>query len=246
MTPVPPVLSVSDLMKSYDGDVEVHALRGVDIAAGEFVAVVGPSGCGKSTLLHVLAGLARPTSGTATVSGKDLARLSDSELADVRRYDVGVVFQAFNLVPVLSVSDNVALPGVIAGRPRRATADRVAGLLDVVGLSAHARKLPGQLSGGEQQRVAIARALVLEPAVLLADEPTGNLDSATGMEILRLFRQLHRDGQTIVVVTHDSRVAGAARRILFMRDGLIVREQPIAERSTDTPFPVVDLDDLAT
>ncbi len=237
-------LSASALTKSYGGDIEVKALRGIDlqVAGGEFVAVVGPSGCGKSTLLHVLAGLARPTSGTVTVAGKDLADLKDKQLAEVRRHDVGVVFQAFNLVPVLGVADNVALPATIAGLSRRATAERVEELLEIVGLTNRADKLPSQLSGGEQQRVAIARALVLQPTVLLADEPTGNLDTATGADILRLFRRLHHDGQTVVVVTHDARVAGATRRILFMRDGLIVREQALTELD-DVPYHLLDLDD---
>jgi putative ABC transport system ATP-binding protein len=224
------VIEAKGLRKVYRRNTaEVEALRGVDlhVTKGEFLAVLGPSGCGKSTLLHLLGGISRPTEGTVSVEGSDLATLSDAELADVRRHKVGFVFQAFNLVPVLTAEQNVALPATIAGVAKSRYRDRVKLVLDQVGLSDRATHLPSELSGGEQQRVAIARALVLQPAVILADEPTGNLDSHTGAEIMTLLKRLHDEGQTIVLVTHDARMASLADRVAFMRDGRIVREQVI-------------------
>lgn len=240
-------LAATALTKSYRAEAgAVDAVAAVDLTvkSGEFVAVMGPSGCGKSTLLHLLAGIARPTSGHVAVAGRDLATLNDRELADIRRHHVGVVFQAFNLVPVLTVAENVGLPAVIAGRERAEYRERVGELLAAVGLEGHAHKRPAQLSGGEQQRVAIARALVLRPDVLLADEPTGNLDTATSLEILGLLRRVHAGGQTVFLVTHDAKIAGAAQRILYMRDGCIAREQHLARRGP-VAASVLDFEDDA-
>jgi putative ABC transport system ATP-binding protein len=209
----------------------VRALNGVDldVAQGEFVAVLGPSGCGKSTLLNLLGGLARPTEGTVLLDGEDLSALSDDRLSDIRRHKVGFVFQLFNLVPIISVEDNLALPARIAGVATDKVARRVQELLAAVGLVDERTRLPSELSGGQQQRVAIARALMMEPAVLLADEPTGNLDSQTGGEVMDLFGSFHERGQTIVLVTHDAKIASLADRVLFMRDGRIVRETSLEE-----------------
>lgn len=202
---------------------ELEALRGVDlmIEDGEFTAVMGPSGCGKSTLIHILGGLARPSSGDVVVQGRSLASLSDSDLSEVRRREVGFVFQTFNLVPVLSVEENVALPAIIAGIRQREFGPRVDELIDAVSLSERRTHLPSELSGGEQQRAAVARALMMNPKILFADEPTGNLDSATGAGVLDLFEKLHDAGQTILLVTHDEAVAGLADRVIQMRDGKI-------------------------
>ncbi|MEX2394797.1 MAG: ABC transporter ATP-binding protein [Actinomycetota bacterium] len=220
------------LTKNYASNgAEVHALNGIHLAVsrGEFVAVLGPSACGKSTMLNLFGGLARPTSGSVLLDGADLSVLSDDELSDIRRYKVGFIFQLFNLVPIISVEDNLALPAAIAGGNRDTVTRRVDELLTAVGLADQRGRLPSQLSGGQQQRVAIARALMMEPAVLLADEPTGNLDSQTGSEVMALFQAFHEQGQTIVLVTHDAKVASMADRVLFMRDGQIVRETRLEE-----------------
>jgi putative ABC transport system ATP-binding protein len=208
------------------GEQRVTALNGVDlsVAAGEFLAVMGPSGCGKSTLLHQLGGLDRPTAGGIRLDGHRLNDMSESALARLRRRSVGFVFQFFNLISNLTVADNVELPGLLAGYASGQVLRRRQELLDALGLSDRANHVPAALSGGEQQRTAIARALVNEPAVLLADEPTGNLDRQSGGEVLRLLRSFNRRGQTIVMVTHDPKVASQAERILFLRDGRIVDE----------------------
>jgi putative ABC transport system ATP-binding protein len=230
-----PVLKGLALTKRYEtDDVPVDALRGLDIAVerGEFVAIMGPSGCGKSTLLHLLGGLDRPTSGRVELEGADLAAMPDDELTTCRRDRFGFVFQFFNLIPVLTAAENVGLPSVIAKRDAAERSARVAGLLAQVGLAEHATKLPSQLSGGQQQRVAIARALCNEPAVLLADEPTGNLDHRSGLEIIDIVRGLHAQGQTIILVTHDPVVAAAAQRVVFLRDGVVADEvRPTGARS---------------
>ena len=207
-------------------DVAVEALQGVDLQVpkGEFLAVMGPSGSGKSTLLHLIGGLDRPTDGEVLVGGQPLAELSRRQLAEVRGHQVGFVFQAFNLVPGLTVAENVALPAVLARRRSSNYEPRVAQLLNTVGLEDVARRYPSQLSGGQQQRVAIARALVMEPDVLLADEPTGNLDTRSGKDVLGLFGRCHEDGQTIVLVTHDVKVASRAERVIHLRDGRITDE----------------------
>jgi len=205
------------------GEAEVHALRGVtlDVPAGQFTAVMGPSGSGKSTLMHLLAGLDRPTGGTVHIGGEDVGAMSDAQLTKLRRRHVGFVFQAFNLLPVLTAEENVTLPLAIAGV--RPDAERVDALLDRVGLTDRRGHRPSELSGGQQQRVAIARALVTQPTVLLADEPTGNLDSRSGADVLELLREaVVVDGQTIVMVTHDPRAAASADRVLFLADGRIV------------------------
>lgn len=208
----------------------VNALDGVDLLVerGEFVALVGPSGSGKSTLLNLVGGLVRPTGGTITVNGLELGASSDARLVGYRRDTLGFIFQGFNLLPVRSAAENVELPLMLAGTPPRLRRERALELLALVGLAERARHKPAELSGGEQQRVAIARALANRPALLLADEPTGNLDSTTGREILALLQQRIRDdGLTLMLVTHDMSVAAYADRVVHMRDGKVVRiEQP--------------------
>jgi putative ABC transport system ATP-binding protein len=185
---------------------------------------MGPSGCGKSTLLHLLGGLDRPTGGEVTVVGQRIDTLDESARAVLRRRTVGFVFQAYNLIPNLSVADNIDLPGLLTGRPTKEVAGRRQELLAALGITDKARAFPSELSGGEQQRVAIARALINQPDVLLVDEPTGHLDSRSGGEVMALLRRFHGGGQTIVLVTHDARVAGFAQRVIFMRDGQLVDE----------------------
>lgn len=229
------MLDVSGVTKSYRSDgVGVDALRGVDllVGRGELIAIMGPSGCGKSTLLHLMGALDTPSEGTVSLNGRSLATLSDRERTRVRRDEVGFVFQFFNLVPVLTVAENIALPAVVGRKPAKERDRRLAELVPLVGLEGLERRLPNQLSGGQQQRVAIARALFNEPAVLLADEPTGNLDHAAGKEILDLFCTLHAAGQTVVIVTHDPAVAAAAQRVVFLHDGQVVADvQPRGARS---------------
>ncbi len=223
-----PAVEAHEVTRTYQLDgLSVPALRGVTLTvpAGDYAAIIGPSGSGKSTLMHLLGGLDRPTSGTLLLAGRDVSRLDPTELADLRNRTIGFVFQAFHLLPRTSAVDNVALPlvyaGVRAGERRR----RAAALLDRVGLGHRLGHRPNQLSGGEQQRVAIARALVTGPSLLLADEPTGNLDSATGADVLRLLEELNREsGVAVVLVTHDGEVAARARRQIRMRDGVIVEE----------------------
>jgi putative ABC transport system ATP-binding protein len=220
------VVTATDLIRRYgDGATAVDALRGVSlgVARGELVAVMGPSGSGKSTLMHILAGLDKPTSGTVTIGDTEITGLDDRQLTLLRRDHVGFVFQFFNLLPMLSAEENILLPLTIAGeRPDR---EWLSELLDRTGLGRRASHRPSELSGGEQQRVAIARALITRPTILFADEPTGNLDSKTGGEILELLRGSAADyGQTIVMVTHEARAALIAARILFLADGLIVKE----------------------
>jgi putative ABC transport system ATP-binding protein len=220
-------IETRNLCKTYHTNgVVVEALRGVDlqVAPGEFVSVMGPSGCGKSTLLHLLGGLDRPTGGEVTVIGRRIDTLDESARAVLRRRTVGFVFQAYNLIPNLSVADNIDLPGLLAGRPTKEVARRREELLAALGIAGKARAFPSELSGGEQQRVAIARALINQPDVLLVDEPTGHLDSRSGSEVMALLRRFHGGGQTIVLVTHDARVAGFAQRVVFMRDGQLVDE----------------------
>jgi putative ABC transport system ATP-binding protein len=208
------------------GGALVHAVSDVtlEVARGEAVAIVGPSGCGKSTLLYLLGGLERPTAGEIFLGGCALARQPEGELARLRRRDLGFVFQAFHLVEELTARENVELPALLAGASPRSARARAADLLDQVGLAERATHLPSMLSGGERQRVAIARALANEPLVVLADEPTGNLDSAATTDVLRLFERLHVNGQTLVVVTHDERIAATADRLVSMRDGAFVDE----------------------
>ena len=216
------IVRATGLERTYQsGDTTVAALAGLDldVERGDFVAIMGPSGSGKSTLLNILAGLERPTGGRVTVDGVDLARLDEAGLARYRRERVGIVFQAFNLLPRYRVVDNVAFPLLFAGVPLDERTRRANALLGRLGMAARATHRPNQLSGGEMQRTAIARALVTEPALLLADEPTGNLDTANGEALLAILSELHAKGQTIVLVTHEDTVASRAERIVRMRDG---------------------------
>ena len=209
------------------GDEMVHALRGVSLTVheSEHVAIVGPSGCGKSTLLNLLGVIDRPTSGELSIAGERVDRLSDARATEFRLRRIGFVFQRFYLMQALTARENVELPLAEAGMAGTERRDRALELLDYVGLRKRERHRPSQLSGGEQQRVAIARALANRPALLLADEPTGELDARTGAEMIALFERLNHDGTTIVVVTHDEELAGAARRVIHMRDGLVLKDE---------------------
>ncbi len=227
-------MQINDVTKRYDGSerpaVDKISLK---IAAGEAVAVMGPSGSGKSTLLNLIAGLDRPTSGTITMAGKRIDRLSETGMARCRRHQIGMIFQFFNLLDDLTVADNVMLPAQLAGMPRSQARERVRELLVALHIEGHRNAYPGRLSGGERQRVAIARALVNRPAVLLADEPTGALDTATGEEIGQLLLDLNRSGQTLVMVTHNPELAERyTHRAVHLLDGQIARR-------TGDPFPTV-------
>jgi putative ABC transport system ATP-binding protein len=220
-----PLIRTDQLTKSYcAGSVEVHALAGVtlEIAAGEYVALMGASGSGKSTLMHVLGCLDTPTSGKYWFDGRDVTALNDVELARLRNRQIGFVFQSFNLLARLSAQANVQLPMVYAGTPLKERTARAAELLDLVGLKDRMKHRPNELSGGEMQRVAIARSLANKPRIVLADEPTGNLDSRTGKDIMRLFDDLAEKGNTIILVTHDQNVADHARRVVRLSDGVVV------------------------
>lgn len=222
-----PIVTCRQLSKIYRSDgANVTALNEVDLTInrGEFVAIMGPSGCGKSTLLHLLGGLDRPTAGEISFQGQRVDGLSETKWAILRRRQIGIVFQFFNLVTNLSVSGNVELPALLAGTSSTAAHRRRTALLDELGIGALAAAYPSTLSGGQQQRVALARALVNQPALLLADEPTGNLDSQSTREVLNLLRQTHDGAQTIVMVTHDASVASIADRVISMRDGRIIDE----------------------
>jgi putative ABC transport system ATP-binding protein len=229
------VLRTRRLRKTFESEgIPVRALRSVDLTveASEFVAITGPSGCGKSTLLNLVAGLDSPSDGEIVLAGSPLADRDENERARLRRAHIGIVFQFFNLLEEMSVLDNVALSAAIAGAPRRQAETRARDLLDLLSLGEKASDMPAVLSGGQRQRLAIARALANEPTLLLADEPTGALDSEGGLEVLELFRRLHAGGQTILLVTHDQQVAGGAERVVEMRDGRLPRE---AERARNGP-----------
>ena len=233
-----PLVRASDVSRVFgEGEAAVHALQDVSVAfpAGRFTAIMGPSGSGKSTLMHILAGLDRPTSGSVVLDGTELGELDDKRLTEVRRDKVGFVFQSFNLLPVLSAEENILLPLSIAGR--KPDAGWVERLIDTVGLGDRLTHRPSELSGGQQQRVAVARALASRPAVVFADEPTGNLDSKSSAELLSLLRRSVDDfGQTIIMVTHDAQAASYADRLLLLADGRIVHDG-----SAGTPEDVLDL-----
>jgi putative ABC transport system ATP-binding protein len=222
------ILEARNLRKKYQmGEMEVQALGGLDfqVTKGEFVAIMGPSGSGKSTMLHLLGGLDVPTEGEVTLAGQQLSVLDDKQATLVRRHNIGFVFQFFNLLPTLTAEENIALPLVIDGKNLRQYQSRIDALLALVGLSERRHHKPDQLSGGEQQRVALARALVTEPAIVLADEPTGNLDSKTGTLIMELLQRSCQElEQALIAVTHDARAATYADRVVFLRDGKIVNE----------------------
>ena len=229
------VLRAHGVRKHYGkGEALVRAVDGVDldVASGETVAVMGPSGCGKSTLLHLLGGLDRPSGGELWLAGRRIDELGERALARMRRSDVGFVFQAFHLMEELTAVENVELPALLAGLSPRAARRRAAALLERVGLADRASFLPSALSGGQRQRVAVARALSNEPLVVLADEPTGNLDSAATVDVLRLFESLHEAGQTLVIVTHDERIAATANRLISMRDGAFIDETRLTGGTT--------------
>jgi putative ABC transport system ATP-binding protein len=224
-----PVLQLEDVHKTYrSGSLEVEALRGVSlsIGAGELVAIMGPSGSGKSTLMHILGCLDVPTYGDYRIAGEDVAHMDEKRLAEVRNRRIGFVFQQFNLLSSLTALRNVELPLTYAGVPPHDRRDRALAALERVGLADRVDHKPGELSGGQQQRVAVARALVTEPDLVLADEPTGNLDSTSSADVLSLFQDLHRAGRTIVLITHDSDVAATAQRIVQIRDGQLLTPGP--------------------
>jgi putative ABC transport system ATP-binding protein len=223
-----PVIRTAELTKTYQlGDQDVHALRGVDVTIypNEYVAIMGPSGSGKSTLMNMIGCLDTPSSGRYWLRGQLVSELTDEELAQVRNREIGFVFQTFHLLPRSTALGNVELPLTYRGMPPEQRRDRAAKVLEQVELSERMDHRPNQLSGGQRQRVAIARALVTDPAILLADEPTGNLDSRTGVEIMRLFECLHAEGQTVILVTHDRDVAAHAHRIIHIRDGQVEKDE---------------------
>ncbi len=236
------IVETKELTKVYgSGDTALTALNHVSIhiQAGEFVAIMGPSGCGKSTLLHLLGGLDRPTSGGVLIEGHNLSNLNDTSLAELRRRKIGFVFQFFNLIPVLNALENAALPLLLDGVPLKDAQKRASEWLDQVGLNDRHTHRPSQLSGGQQQRVAIARALVSEPAIILADEPTGNLDTHAADEIVGLLRQVSSEwGRAVVMVTHDPRIAAYADRIIFLKDGVMVNETRLEVGAQPAQQPV--------
>ncbi|MFC4530067.1 ABC transporter ATP-binding protein [Sphaerisporangium dianthi] len=241
-----PVLRTRGLRKEY-GKAEglVRAVDGVDldIGSGETVAIMGPSGCGKSTLLHMLGGLDRPSGGEVSLNGRRIDDIGEKALARMRRTAVGFVFQSFHLMEELTAVENVELSALLAGRSPRDARRRAEELLERVGLADRARFLPSALSGGQRQRVAVARALSNEPLVVLADEPTGNLDSAATLDVLRLFESLHESGQTLVIVTHDVRIAATADRMISMRDGVLVDETRLTGGATGQLGALAGLED---
>jgi putative ABC transport system ATP-binding protein len=227
------IMEARQVVKTYVLDeVEVHALCGVDlrVCAGEMLAIMGPSGSGKSTLMHIVGLLDRPSAGVVTVDGVDVSRMDPNELAAVRNKRIGFVFQSFNLLARTTAQSNVELPLIYAGVSPGERARRARDALEAVGLGERLGHMPNQLSGGQQQRVAIARALVTEPSIVLADEPTGNLDSRSGIEIMAFLQQLNNEGKTIVLVTHDSRVADHARRVVEIKDGRVVADRGVDNR----------------
>lgn len=241
--PAQTILQTIGLTKEFAlGDHRVAAVREINLTVrrGEFVAIMGPSGSGKSTLLHLLGGLDQPTAGQVWIDGMELARLKDKQLTLLRREKTGFVFQFFNLIPTLTAYENIILPMTIAGRPERTIRARIDRIVELMGIGRSLRQFPSQLSGGEQQRVAIARALITEPAILFADEPTGNLDYTTGLDILDLlWDSCAKLGQTIILVSHDAKAAAYADRVLFVRDGSIAEEIELGRREIHAAGPLI-------
>ena len=228
------MIEIENLIKVYRrGEIEVIAIRDVSLKIddGEMVMLIGPSGSGKTTFLHLLSGIDRPTAGKVIINGKNIAMLGDKELTDYRRRDVGMVFQFFNLVPTLNALENVMLPMQFISVPKREQKERAMALLKMVGMEKRAKHYPDEMSGGEQQRVAIAVALANDPPILLADEPTGELDTETGLEIIKMFKKLQESGKTIIIATHDLRLAEYATKILRIEDGKIAESKSIGEIS---------------
>jgi putative ABC transport system ATP-binding protein len=231
------MVKTKDLVKTYQLDgLEVPALRGMSLTVdpGMFIALMGPSGCGKSTLLNLLGCLDRPSSGTLEIGGIDTSRMTSTDLAALRAHKIGFVFQTFHLLPRATALANVMLPFVYSRFPRNRRRERAAELLRYVGLQDRMRHRPNQLSGGQQQRVAIARALANDPEILLADEPTGNLDSRSGLEVMALIERLNREGKTIIMVTHSRELAEHAERIVHLLDGVVIRDEAVVERRSAT------------
>ena len=230
-----PLIETRDLWKTYVmGDEEIHALKGVSIAinGGEYVAIMGPSGSGKSTLMNLIGCLDTPSRGTYLLNDKEVSQMNDNELARIRNEEIGFVFQTFNLLPRATALHNVELPLVYAGISKKDRLDRAKAALEKVELTHRMNHRPNELSGGQRQRVAIARALVNDPSILLADEPTGNLDSKTGIEIMGLFARLHTAGNTIIVVTHEADIAAYAHRVISIRDGQVEKDYAQAPHGT--------------
>ncbi|HEX9828351.1 MAG TPA: ABC transporter ATP-binding protein [Flavobacteriaceae bacterium] len=218
------IIKIRNIIRDFQlGQETVHVLKDIDldIDKGEYVAIMGPSGSGKSTLMNLIGCLDTPTAGSYVLNGKDVSQMSDDELADIRNKEIGFVFQTFNLLPRTTALDNVALPMVYAGASKKDRTERAVQVLADVGLSDRMDHRPNQLSGGQRQRVAVGRALVNKPSIILADEPTGNLDSKTGVEIMNLFEDIHKAGNTIIVVTHEEEIASHAQRVIRLRDGMI-------------------------
>ncbi|NRB58755.1 MAG: ABC transporter ATP-binding protein [Winogradskyella sp.] len=218
------VIEIRGIIRDFKlGQETVHVLKGIDldIKRGEYVAIMGPSGSGKSTLMNLLGCLDTPTAGSYMLNGKDVSQMADDELADIRNTEIGFVFQTFNLLPRTTALDNVALPMIYAGASKKSRIDRASEVLTDVGLADRMDHKPNQLSGGQRQRVAVGRALVNKPSIILADEPTGNLDSKTGTEIMALFDQIHASGNTVIMVTHEEDIAAHAKRVIRLRDGII-------------------------
>lgn len=218
------VIEIRDIIRDFPlGNETVHVLKGIDldIERGEYVAIMGPSGSGKSTLMNILGCLDTPTSGTYILNGQDVSKMTDDELAEIRNKEIGFVFQTFNLLPRTTALDNVALPMIYSGKSKADRVKRATKVLNDVGLADRMDHKPNQLSGGQRQRVAVGRALVNEPSIILADEPTGNLDSKTSLEIMQLFDDIHSTGNTVILVTHEEDVASHAHRIIRLRDGIV-------------------------
>lgn len=218
------VIEIRNIIRDFKlGQETVHVLKGIDldIKRGEYVAIMGPSGSGKSTLMNLLGCLDTPTAGSYILNGKDVSQMTDDELADIRNTEIGFVFQTFNLLPRTTALDNVALPMIYAGASKKDREERAKQVLNDVGLADRMDHKPNQLSGGQRQRVAVGRALVNKPSIILADEPTGNLDSKTGTEIMALFDSIHQSGNTVIMVTHEEEVAAHAKRVIRLRDGMI-------------------------